>query len=164
MSDETMIEPTETSELAKTEAVNQLKNAIRELESGEGLSALTGGHGLQSRTFEFSWSSPTLTITFSMPYERVLEDDETRQEDDAAIGAACRLAILLIESDAAGSLLSEGESAMSVSFDRLEGASYWTTTDDGEIVDSGSDWSGLVARIERNFHSNDSEPLSIIWP
>jgi len=164
MNDETMIDTTETSELAKTEAVNRLRNAIRELESGEGLSSLTGGHGLQSRTFEFSWSSPTLTIAFSMPYGRVLDDDETRQEDDVAIGAACRLAILLIESDAAGSLLSEGESSMSVSFDRLAGANYRTTDDEGEIVDSGSDWCGLVARIERNFHSGDSEPLSIIWP
>ena len=164
MSDEITDDTTEIATISKDDAVNQLKTAIRELESGDGLSALTGGHGLQSRTFEFSWTTPTLAISYAMPYARVLDDDETRQEDDAAIGAACRLAILLIESDAVGSLLAEGETAMSVSFDRIAGSHYHTTNAEGEIVDSGSDWSGLVARLDHAFQSNGLDAMSIIWP
>ena len=162
MNDETSNSVDEIAIISKDEAVNQLKTAISELESGEGLSALTGGHGFQSRTFEFFWTSPALVISFVMPYGRVLEDEETQQEDDANIGAACRLAILLIESDAAGSLLAEGENAMNVSFDRLTGAQYYTTADD-EIVDSG-DWSRLVTRFKRVFQSNGQDALNIIWP
>ena len=154
----------EIAALAKDEAVNRLKTALRELDSGEGLSVLTGGHGLQSRTFEFSWSSPTLAISFSMPYSRVLDDDDVRQADDAAIGVACRLAILLIESDTAGLLYDEGETAISVSFDRLTGAHYQILGADGEIIDSGSDWTGLIARLERVIQSNGCEAVSIIWP
>ncbi len=164
MSNEITDDTTEIATISKDDAVNQLKTAIRELESGDGLSALTGGHGFQSRTFEFFWTSPTLVISFVMPYGRVLEDEETQQEDEANIGAACRLAILLIESDAAGSLLAEGENAMNVSFSRLTGAQYYTTAADGEIVDSGGDWSGLVTRFERVFQSNDQDALNIIWP
>ncbi len=164
MNDETSNSADEIATVSKDEAVNQLKTAIRELESGDGLTFLTGGHGLQSRTFEFSWSTPTLAISLNMPYDRVLEDDETRQTDDTSIGAACRLAILLIESDFAGSLLAEGESAMSVSFDKITGAHYQTTDANGEIVDSGSDWSGLVARFEHAFQTNDLDSVSIIWP
>ena len=167
MSDETINDIDETDETAatmKAEVVEQLRTAIRELESGEGLTALMGGHGFQSRTFEFSWTTPTLAISYAMPYGRVLDNDETQQEDDANIGAACRLAILLIEADAAGALLSEGETAMSVSFDRFTGAHYHTTDADGKIVDSGGDWSGLVARFEHAFHSNGTDAMSIIWP
>ena len=165
MNDETINNADEIVTVSKDEAVTQLKTAIRELGSGDGLTALTGGHGLQSRTFEFSWTSPTLAISFAMPYARVLDDDDVRQEDDANIGAACRLAILLIESDAAGALLSEGEAAMHVSFDRLAGAYYHTTDDNGEIIVSGDDWTDLVARFERVFQTNnDQDALSIIWP
>ena len=165
MNDETSNSVEEIVTVNKDEAVNQLKTAIRELESGEGLTDLTGGHGLQSRTFEFSWTSPTLAISFTMPYARVLDDEEVRQEDDANISAACRLAILLIESDAAGVLLSEGETAMHVSFDRFAGAYYHTTDDNGEIIDSGDDWTGLVARFERASQANDGrDAVSIIWP
>ena len=164
MNDETSNNVDEIVTVSKDEAVTQLKTAIRELESGDGLTTLTGGHGLQSRTFEFSWTSPTLVISFTMPYARVLDDDDVRQEDDANIGAACRLAILLLESDAAGALLSEGETAMHVSFDRFAGAYYQTTDDNGEIIDSDDDWTGLVARFERAFQSSDGDSVSIIWP
>ncbi len=167
MSDETINDIDEIDETAatmKAEAVEQLRAVISELESGEGLTALTGGHGFQSRTFEFSWTTPTLSISYSMPYGRVLDDDGTQQEDDANIGAACRLAILLIEADAAGALLAEGEAAMSVSFDRFSGAHYHTTAADGKIVDSGDDWTGLVTRFEHAFQSKGLDEMSIIWP
>ena len=157
-------ETDETAATMKVEVVDQLKTAISELESGERLTALTGGHGLQSRTFEFTWMTPTLAISFTMPYGRVLDDDETQQEDDANIGVACRLAILLIEADAAGSLLFKGEDSMSVSFDRFAGAHYHTTAADGKTIDSGSDWTGLIARFEHAFQSNGIDAMSIIWP
>ena len=164
MSDEIDNDTAKIAAISKDEAVNQLMTAIMELESGDELTVLTGGHGLQSRTFEFFWTTPTLEISYTMPYACVLDGDETRQEDDAAIGAACRLAILLIEADAAGSLLAEGETAMSVSFDRLDGAHYQTTDTNEEIVDSGDDWTGLVARFERASQSNGLDAMSIIWP
>ena len=145
------------------ETIDSLRNAIREIESVEGLTALTGGHGLQSRTFEFQWSSPTLEISFSMPYGRVLSDEETQRKDEADIGAACRLAILLIETDADGMLLDEGETSMLVTCDRDANARYQTSDADGNPVDSGDDWAGLVARLEARL-GNDAECLSIIWP
>ena len=164
MNDETTPGTPETADTAKTEAIGQLGTAIRELETGEDLTALVGGHGFQSRTFEFAWTTPTLEISLSMPYDRVFSGDETRQEDNAAIGAACRLAILLIEADAAGTLLADGETSMSVTFDQLSGARFLTAGADGEIVDSGDDWSALVARMERVFPSDTPDALSIIWP
>ena len=148
----------------KAAAVAMLTDAVRELESGAGLSALVGGHGLQSRTFEFSWKSPGLAISFVMPYERVYSDEDERAEDEAAIGAACRLAILLIEADAAGSLLCQGEALVNVSFDKLAGRRYSISAEDGAVVDSSADWDGLVARLKRIFSPQDCERLSIIWP
>lgn len=148
----------------KAAALDRLKTAIREIESGQPLSDLEGGHGIQSRTFEFAWKTPTLEIAFSMPYDRVLDDDETRQTDDDAIGAACRLAILLIEADAAGTLLAEGETALRASFDRLSGAAYRTTGPDGAVVDAADDWAPLAARLETAFHPAGGDLLSIIWP
>lgn len=80
MSDEIDNDADETVGIMKDEAIDQLKTAIKELESGEGLSALTGGHGLQSRTFEFFWTTPTLEISYTMPYARVLDDDESARQ------------------------------------------------------------------------------------
>lgn len=51
---------------------------------------------------------------------------------------------------------------MSVSFDRSAGAHYQTTAADGEIVDSGSDWSVLVARFVSASQSNVFDTMSII--
>jgi hypothetical protein len=157
--------PAAPAPAAKDEAIARLKTAIRELETGEGLTDLTGGHGIQSRTFEFSWTTPTLDISLSMPYARVLSGDDTLREDDASIGAACRLAILLIEADAAKTLLAEGEVSMTVAYDKLGGPSYQSAALDGTLVDSDSDWSPLVARLERALQSSTSpDALSIIWP
>ena len=40
----------------REESIAELKAALEELESGEGLSRFVGGHGLMSRMFAFSWS------------------------------------------------------------------------------------------------------------
>lgn len=148
----------------KTAALDRLKTAIREIETGQPLSDLEGGHGIQSRTFEFTWSTPTLEIDLQMPYARVLDSEETQRDDDAAIGAACRLSILLIEADAAGTLLAEGEASMTVTFDRHDGASYRTTGPDGTLLDSADDWAPLAARLETIFQTDSPDALSIIWP
>ena len=44
----------------RAEAVEELRVAFAELESGEGLTRFVGGHGIQSRVFEFEWSDPAL--------------------------------------------------------------------------------------------------------
>ena len=148
----------------KTAALDRLKTAIREIESGQPLSDLIGGHGIQSRTFEFAWKTSTLEIALQMPYARVLASEETQRDDDAAIGAACRLSILLIEADSAGTLLSEGETAMTVTYDRHDGASYPTTAPDGTLLDTAPDWAPLAARLETIFQPDTPDALSIIWP
>ena len=72
---------------ARAEAVEELRAAFNELKSGEGLTRLVGGHGVQSRVFEFEWSEPALGISFRMPYARVLSDEASQKDDDEEIGA-----------------------------------------------------------------------------
>ena len=83
-------------EATRAEAAEELRAAFAELESDEGLTRFVGGHGVQSRVFEFEWSEPALEISFHIPYARVLSDEESQKEDDEEIGAAIRMAILLL--------------------------------------------------------------------
>ena len=145
-------------EAKRVEAVEELKAAFAELESGEGLTRLAGGHGIQSRVFEFAWSDPALEISFRIPYARVLSDEASQKADDEEIGAAIRMAILLLT--AAGRLASV--SRMEVSCDD-RGTTYAVYGAEGELEDSGADWAPLVKRLETEFDGG-SEPLSIIWP
>ena len=78
------------------ETIEELRAALAELESGEGLSRFVEGHGLQSRVFVFSWESEELSIDFVLPCERVLSDEEERALDALRVGSALRLAILLL--------------------------------------------------------------------
>ena len=142
----------------RAEAVEELKAAFAELESGEGLTRFVGGHGIQSRVFEFAWSEPALEIAFRIPYARVLSDEASQRADDEEIGAAIRMAILLLTS--AGRLASV--SRMEVSCDD-RGTTYAVYGAEGELEDSGADWAPLVKRLETEFDGG-SEPLSIIWP
>ena len=141
--------------------IAELKAALAELEGGEELSCFTGGHGLMSRVFEFRWSEPALEIDFRLPYARVLAEEEEQREADAEIGAALRMAILLLTV----------KGAKEAGFDGLR-ASVWADSDgvgysirDGEdnAVDGGDDWSGLVRRLETALPEGREE-LSIIWP
>ena len=52
------------------ETIEELRAALAELESGEGLSRFVEGHGLQSRFFAFSWKSEGLSIDFNLPCGR----------------------------------------------------------------------------------------------
>ena len=94
--------------------IEELKAAIAELESENGMERFVGGHGLQSRFFVFEWRDERLEIDFRLPYARVLSDEETQAEDTMKVGAAIRLAILLLASCGDGRLLEDGETKLSV--------------------------------------------------
>ena len=152
------MENEEDMKTKRAEAVEELRAAFAEIESGEGLTRLVGGHGIQSRVFEFEWSEPALEISFRIPYARVLSDEASQKADDEEIGAAIRMAILLLTS--AGRLASV--SRMEVSCDD-RGTTYAVYGAEGEREDSGTDWAPLVKRFEAEL-GDAAEPLSIIWP
>ena len=145
-------------ETKRAEAVEELRVAFAELESGEGLTRFVGGHGIQSRVFEYEWSDPALEISFRIPYARVLSDEATQKEGDAEIGAAIRMAILLLST--AGRM--ESVSRLEVSCDD-RGTAYAVYAADGELEDSGTDWAPLVKRLKAVL-GDDSKPVSVIWP
>ena len=145
-------------ESKRATALTELKVAFAELESGEGLTHFVGGHGIQSRVFEFEWDEPALGIRFRLPYARVLSDEETQKEDDEEIGAAIRMAMFLLTT----AEHRESESRIEVSCDE-RGTAYAVYSADGELEDSGTAWAPLVKRFETEFGAA-SEPLAIIWP
>ena len=152
------MESEENREARRAGAIEGLRAAFAELESGEGLTRLVGGHGIQSRVFEFEWDEPALGIRLRLPYARVLSDEAAQKADDEEIGAAIRMAILLLT--LAGRLASV--SRMEVSCDD-RGTTYAVYGAEGELEDSGTDWAPLVKRFEAEF-GEALEPLSIIWP
>ena len=145
-------------ESSRAAALAELKAAFAELESGQGLTRLVGGHGIQSRVFEFEWDEPTLGIRFRLPYARLLQDEAAQKADDEEIGAAIRMAMLLL----ATAERMASESRIEVSCDD-RGTAYAVYSADGELEDSGTDWSPLVKRFEIE-SGTAAEPLSIIWP
>ena len=145
----------------REETIAALNAALAELDGGEDLSRFVGGHGFMSRRFEFEWREPTLEIDFRLPYARVLSDEESQKGDDAEIGAAIRMAILLLTVEGRKT---DGSDAMSLSVWVDEaGAGYSIRDGQGELVDSGEDWSGLVHRLESALPEGD-EGLAVIWP
>ena len=144
------------------ETINELKAALAELESDEGLEMFVEGHGLQSRYFAFSWQSEGLEIEYNLPYARVLSDEDTQKLDASRIGAAIRLAILLLATSSSGALLHDGEASLSVTADDT-GASYSIVGSDGEVVDSSDEWEPLIARLEADL-PNVGDNVQIIWP
>ena len=145
-------------EAKRAEAAEELRAALAELESGEGLTRFVGGHGVQSRVFEFAWSDPALEISFRIPYARVLSDEASQKADDEEIGAAIRMAILLLA--VAGRM--EPGTRIEVSCDD-RGTAYATYSADGELEDSGTDWAPLVKRFESEL-GDIPDSLAIIWP
>ena len=146
----------------RTEAAEALRSALAELESGTALSDFVEGHGLQSWYFAFSWRSDWLSISYRLPYARVLSGEEAERLDNARIGAAIRMAILLLASDSGEALLHDGEAALSVEAGEF-GVRYAITGPDGEEIDSADDWQPLIARLENDLPSA-GESLHIIWP
>ncbi len=145
----------------REETLAELRTALAKLESGGELLRFVGGHGLMSRVFQFEWSEPALKIDFRLPYALVLADEEEQRAADAEIGAAIRMAILLltIENMKDGGL--EGLDT-SVWAD-ANGVGYSIRDGEGEVMDSGEDWSGLVHRLETALPEG-GEDLAIIWP
>ena len=143
------------------ETIEELRAALTELESGEGLSRFVEGHGLQSRVFVFSWESEELSIDFVLPCERVLSDEEERALDALRVGSALRLAILLLSAAAEGRLLAEGEAGLSVAADE-DGVRYAVSGPDGGVIDEAEDWDPLVARLDAAFP--DGDDVQIFWP
>lgn len=143
------------------ETIEELRAALAELESGEGLSRFVEGHGLQSRVFVFSWESEELSIDFVLPCERVLSDEEERALDALRVGSALRLAILLLSAAAEGRLLAEGEAGLSVSADE-DGVRYAVSGPDGGVIDEAEDWDPLVARLDAALP--DGDDVQIFWP
>ena len=143
------------------ETINELRAALAELESGEGLSRFVEGHGLQSRVFVFSWESEELSIDFVLPCERVLSDEEERALDALRVGSALRLAILLLSAAAEGRLLAEGEAGLSVAADE-DGVRHAVSGPDGGVIDEAEDWDPLVARLDAALP--DGDDVQIFWP
>ena len=142
----------------RAEALVELEDALEEIGSGEGLSSFVEGHGIQSRVFRFEWSEPSLQISYELPTGRVLSDEEEQHRDDEEICAAIRMAILLLSTvERRG-----GSSRISVSCDD-RGTSYAIHDAEGELEDSGEDWSPLLKRLESEL-GDSSDPLTIIWP
>ena len=145
----------------REDTIDELRTALAELESDDGLERFVEGHGLQSRIFAFTWSEPSLDIDIRLPYARVLSDEDEQQIDAARVGAALRMAILLLTVAAEGKLLAEGETGLSVGADE-DGARYAIVGPDGEEIDAGEDWNALVARLDAVFP--DGDDVQIIWP
>lgn len=143
------------------ETIEELRAALAELESGEGLSRFVEGHGLQSRVFVFSWESEELSIDFELPCERILSDEEERALDALRVGSALRLAILLLSAAAEGRLLAEGEAGLSVAADE-DGVRYAVSGPDGGVIDEAEDWDPLVARLDAALP--DGDDVQIFWP
>jgi len=153
------MENSKDMEAQRAEAVGELSAALAELKSGEGLTRFVGGHGIQSRVFEFEWSDPTLEIEFRIPYARVLSDEESQKDDDEEVGAAIRMAMLLLST---AECRAEG-SRIAVSCDD-RGTSYAVFSADGELEDSGTDWAPFVKRMEVELGDSSTDSISIIWP
>lgn len=137
-------------------AIEELMAALAGIESGEGLLRLVEGHGIQSRFFRFAWDEPALKIDFRLPYARVLSSDEAQAEDNKRIGAAIRLAALLLQSKREDNGFSVG----------CNENAYWYAVFDaeGNEIDSGNDWMDLVKHFESESQDPSKGTLTIIWP
>ncbi len=145
-------------EAKRAAAIGELRAALAEIESDAGLTRFVGGHGIQSRVFEFEWDAPSLGIDFRLPCGRLLSDEESQKDDDAEIGAAIRMAILLLAMAGRPDAASRIEVTCD---DRV--TTYTIYTADGAIDDSGSDWGPLVKRLETAL-GGVQEAVSVIWP
>ena len=142
-------------ELAKKreESITELLAAIDEINSGTEMTHFVNGHGLQSRYFKFAWNDPALGIDFRLPYDCVLSDDETQQANTWEIGAALRLAVLLLDAANRGALFQEGEDFLNISLDE-GGAQYRIFSSEGDQIESGEGLEALVRRLEMSLHGN----------
>ncbi len=135
----------------------ELAAALASLEGGGPPAPFLGGHGIQSRLFEFAWSDPALEIDFRLPWGLALDDEEPRRARDAEVGAAIRLAMLLLQAPAA-----EDGGRMAIAADS-RGVSYSVFAQDGSLEDAGDDWEPLVRRLETNL-ADPASAATVFWP
>ena len=146
----------------RTDALAELEAAIEELESGEGLSTFVEGHGLQSRVFRFEWREPSLQISYELPTGRVLSGEEAERSDDAEIGAAIRMALILLRAVRDGKTEEAGYASVSVRCDDF-GARYALRAADGSLIEEAEGWTGLASRLEGIF-GEAADEMVIFWP
>ena len=144
-------------------AIEELRAALGELESGKGIARFVGGHGIMSRVFEFGWSDPRLEIDMRLPCERVLSSEETQREDTAKIGASIRLALLLLMMTGEGESVDVGDALRISVWASANANGYSISAKDGGVVDGGDDWTGLVRRLEAALPEG-GDGLAVIWP
>ena len=143
--------------------MDDLRAELEGFEAGEGLSRFTGGHGLQSNVFRFSWDEPMLRIDLELPYACVLSEDEQQADDDAEISASMRMAILLLSAAEKGTLLLDGEARLVVTHD--DDDLWWGVYDaDGNLLDESEKWDSLAARLENALADDAENALTFIWP
>ena len=143
--------------------MDDLRAELEGFEAGEGLSRFTGGHGLQSNVFRFSWDEPMLHIDLELPYACVLSEDEQQADDDAEISASMRMAILLLSAAEKGTLLLDGEARLVVTHD--DDDLWWGVYDaDGNLLDESEEWDSLAARLENALADDAENALTFIWP
>ena len=135
----------------------QLTAALTALEGGGPPAPFLGGHGIQSRLFEFAWSDPALEIDFRLPWGLALDEEESRRARDAEVGAAIRLAMLLLQAPAA-----EDGGRTAVAADS-RGVSYAVFAPDGSLEDADDDWEPLVRRLETNL-ADPAPAATVFWP
>ena len=138
-------------------AIADLKVALEELDSEEGLTSFVEGHGMQSLFFVWRWDDEKRRVDFHLPYARVLETEGEQKDDNEEIAAAIKMAILLL------SLGDAMEERIEIECDE-DGTRYSVWTSDGELVDSGDDWRVLVKRIEATIPEDLDSNIVIIWP
>ena len=138
-------------------ALAELAAALASLEGGGPPAPFLGGHGIQSRLFEFAWSDPALEIDFRLPWGLALDEEEPRRARDAEVGAAIRLAMLLMQAPAA-----EDGGRTAVAADS-RGVSYAVFAPDGSLEDADDDWEPLVRRLETNL-ADPAPAATVIWP
>ncbi len=145
----------------REESIAALTAALAGIEGGKGLpERFAGGHGFMSRRFVFEWIEPMLEIRFDLPYARVLSSEEAQQEDASEIAAAIRMAILLLTAE--GRRSGTEDLRVNVWADD-DGVGYSVLDGEGNAVDAGDDWSGLVHRLEAAL-PKVGESLAVIWP
>lgn len=138
-------------------AIADLKVALEELNTEEGLTSFVEGHGMQSLFFVWRWDDEKRRVDFHLPYARVLETEGEQKDDNEEIAAAIKMAILLL------SLGDAVEERIEAECDE-DGTRYSVRTTDGELADSGDDWRVLVKRIEATIPEDVDSNIVIIWP
>ena len=141
----------------RTTAIADLSAALSALEAGGAPAPFLGGHGIQSRLFEFTWCDSALEIDFRLPWGLALDEEELRRARDAEVGAAIRLAMLLLQAPAA-----EDGGRTAVAADS-RGVSYAVFAPDGSLEDADDDWEPLVRRLETNL-ADPAPAATVFWP